>query len=113
MIRKNLHNSIFFLIIFLLLFSALQAQVKDAQNVMWEKVNVAERDLFYGPGGKELLPDLSRISFINEEKKGHTKKYRIKDGKGQIWIAKLGREAKPETAAVRLLYGLGYKTDIN
>lgn len=80
---------------------------------MWEKVNVAERDLFYGPGGKELLPDLSEISFIKEEKKGHTKKYRIKDGKGQIWIAKLGREAKPETAAVRLLYGLGYKTDIN
>lgn len=80
---------------------------------MWEKVNVAERDLFYGPGGKELLPDLSEISFIKEEKAGHTKKYRIKDGKGQIWIAKLGREARPETAAVRLLYGLGYKTDIN
>lgn len=80
---------------------------------MWEKVNVAERDLFYGPGGKELLPDLSQISYIKEEKAGHTKKYRIKDGKGQIWIAKLGREARPETAAVRLLYGLGYKTDIN
>ena len=26
-------------------------------------------------------------------------------------MAKLGREAQPETAAVRLLYGLGYKTD--
>jgi len=80
---------------------------------MWEKVNVAERDLFYGPGGKESIPDLSRISLIKEEKKGHTKKYRIKDGAGKIWIAKLGREARPETAAVRLLYGLGYKTDIN
>ena len=113
MIGKNLHNSIFFLIIFLSLFSASKAQVDDARNVMREKVNVAERDLFYGPGGKESFPDLSRITFIKEEKNGHTKKYRIRDGKGQIWIAKLGREAKPETAAVRLLYGLGYKTDIN
>lgn len=108
MIRKNYHNSIFFLIIFLFSFTSIKAQ-----NVMWEKVDVAERDLFYGPGGKEMLPDLSEISFIKEEKAGHTKKYRIKDGKGQIWIAKLGREARPETAAVRLLYGLGYKTDIN
>ena len=108
MIRKNWHNSIFFLIIFLFSFTLLRAQ-----NVMWEKVNVAGRDLFFGPGGKEMLPDLSEISFIKEEKAGHTKKYRIKDGKGQIWIAKLGREARPETVAVRLLYGLGYKTDIN
>lgn len=108
MTGKNWHNSIFFLVIFLLAFSNIQAQ-----NVMWEKVNVSERDLFYGPGGKELLPDLSQITYIKEEKAGHTKKYRIKDAKGQIWIAKLGREAKPETAAVRLLYGLGYKTDIN
>jgi hypothetical protein len=29
------------------------------------------------------------------------------------WVAKLGREAQPETAAVRILYGLGYKTEIN
>lgn len=108
MIRKNWHNSIFFLIIFLFSFTLLRAQ-----NVMWEKVNVAERDLFFGPGGKEMIPDLSEITFIKEEKAGHTKKYRIKDGKGQIWIAKLGREARPETVAVRLLYGLGYKTDIN
>jgi hypothetical protein len=28
-------------------------------------------------------------------------------------VAKLGREAQPETAAVRLMWGLGYKTEIN
>jgi hypothetical protein len=28
-------------------------------------------------------------------------------------VAKLGREAQPETAAVRLLWALGYKTEIN
>lgn len=80
---------------------------------MWEKVNIAGRDTFYGPGGRALMPDLSRITFIKEEKEGHNKKYRIKDGSGRVWVAKLGVEAKPETAAVRLLWALGYKTEIN
>jgi len=84
----------------------------QGKPVMWEKVNVAKRDLYYGPGGTEMQPDLSKITFIQEEKGGHNKKYRIKDGAGRVWVAKLGREAKPETAAVRLLWGLGYKTEI-
>jgi hypothetical protein len=80
--------------------------------VMWEPVG-EERDLYWGPGGREMEPDLSKITFVRQETGGHNKKYRIKDGSGRTWIAKLGREARPETAAVRLLYGLGYKTEIN
>jgi hypothetical protein len=83
------------------------------EAVMWEKVKIADRDLYDGPGGKRMRPDLSKIELIEEEKKGHNKKYRIKDGSGQVWVAKLGREARPETAAVRLLWALGYKTEIN
>jgi hypothetical protein len=79
---------------------------------MWEKVNISQRNLFYGPGGREMQPDLSKITFIKEEKGGHNKKYRIKDGSGRVWVAKLGREARPETAAVRLMWALGYKTEI-
>jgi hypothetical protein len=60
-----------------------------------------------------MQPDVSRVEFIKEELQGHNKKYRIKDAKGRVWVAKLGREAQPETSAVRLLYGLGYKTEIN
>ena len=81
--------------------------------VMWERVNVSGRDLYWGPGGREMQPDLSRITYIREEKQGHNKKYRIRDGAGRTWVAKLGREAQPETAAVRLLWALGYKTEIN
>lgn len=87
--------------------------VMTGRAVMWEPVNIAGRDLFYGPGGREMEPDLSRITFIKKESGGANKKYRIKDGSGRIWVAKLGVEARPETAAVRLLYGLGYKTEIN
>jgi len=81
--------------------------------VLWQDVNQASLDLFNGPGGTEMQPDISRVEFIKEETQGHNKKFRIKDAKGQTWVAKPGREAQPETAAVRLLYGLGYKTEIN
>lgn len=114
-----LFKSVFLLTIFL--FSGLnfqaqensKKQLPDIKPVMWEQVNISERDLFLGPGGKQWLPDLSRITFIGEEKAGHNKKYRIKDGSGRIWVAKLGREAQPETVSVRLLWALGYKTEIN
>ena len=81
--------------------------------VMWHPVNIADRDLFDGPGGDSMRPDLSSITFIEREKGGHNKKYRIKDGSGRIWVAKPFTEARPETAAVRLLWGLGYDTEIN
>jgi hypothetical protein len=104
---------------FLLPFSAVTAQEKSKEEkpigkaVMWEPINIAERDLFAGPGGDQMRPDLSSITFIKEEKNGHNKKFRIKDGAGRVWVAKFGREAQPETAAVRLMWGLGYKTEIN
>jgi hypothetical protein len=108
------------LIILLLMFSAVDAQKKskkekplEGKPVMWERVNIRQQDLFLGPGGEEMRPDLSRITFIKEEKEGYNKKYRIRDGSGRVWVAKIGKEAQPETAAVRLLSALGYKTEIN
>ncbi|HYJ92345.1 MAG TPA: hypothetical protein VEV84_13625 [Pyrinomonadaceae bacterium] len=88
-----------------------QAEIGAA--IMWQRVNIASRDLFTGPGGDSMKPDLSGITFIEREKGGHNKKYRIKDGSGRIWVAKPFTEARPETAAVRLLWGLGYETEIN
>jgi len=111
------------LLVFLALVVPGQAQKKKGKSeakvipagraIMWEPVNASALDLYEGPGGKAMQPDLSSIKFIKEEKKGHNKKFRISDANGNVWVAKLGREAQPETAAVRLLYGLGYKTEIN
>jgi hypothetical protein len=89
------------------------AALMQGKAVMWEPVNIEGRDLFAGPGGNAMRPNLSKIEFIEEETSGHNKKYRIRDGSGNVWVAKLGREAKPETAAVRLVWGLGYKTEVN
>jgi hypothetical protein len=104
-------------VLMLAVLAAAQDQGKTTaplgNAVLWEPVNIAERDLYLGPGGEEMKPDISKVVFIKEEKQGHNKKYRIKDAKGREWVAKFGREAQPETAAVRFLYGIGYKTEIN
>ncbi len=116
-----IRRSILFVTLFSLAAFGTAAQDKKDKKaegpltnpILWEEVDAARLDLYNGPGGTAMRPDLSRIEFNKEETQGHNKKYRIKDAKGQVWVAKLGREAQPETAAVRLLYGLGYKTEIN
>jgi len=109
-----LRTAIIYGLMLIALAIAVNAQTaQNGRNVMWEPVDIRNRDLFNGPGGESMKPDLSRVEFIEEEKSGHNKKYRIKDASGNVWVAKLGREAKPETAAVRLLYGIGYKTEVN
>ena len=82
--------------------------------VLWQKPNdIASRDLLLGPGGTSMRPDLRRITFLKEEKGGYSKKYRVRDGSGQEWVVKIGKEAQSETSAVRLLWGVGYLTEVN
>lgn len=82
--------------------------------VMWQRpTDIGSRDLLLGPGGASMRPDLRRITFIKEEKGGYSKKYRVRDGSGREWVAKIGKEAQSETSAVRLLWGVGYLTEVN
>ena len=82
--------------------------------VLWQRPDdITSRDLYLGPGGTAMRPDLSRVTFIKEEKGGYSKKYRIRDGSGREWVAKIGKEAQSETSAVRLLWGVGYLTEVN
>lgn len=89
-------------------------QLPEGTRILWrEPADIQSRNLLLGPGGESMKPDLSRITFVKEEKGGYSKKYRIKDGKGRVWVAKLGKEAQSETAAVRLVWAVGYVTEIN
>jgi hypothetical protein len=82
--------------------------------VLWrDPGNVSARDTFRGPGGAASKPDLSRVTFIKESKGGYSTRFRVKDGAGREWVAKLGKEAQSETAAVRLLWAVGYVTETN
>jgi hypothetical protein len=88
--------------------------IPEGTPVMWrEPVDIASRDLYLGSGGAEMKPDLSSVTLIKEEKGGYSTKYRVRDGSGREWTAKIGKEAQPETAAVRLMWGVGYFSDVD
>lgn len=89
------------------------SQAQSGRAVMWEPVNIKQRDLYLGPGGTAWRPNLRRLTFVEKEKGGNNLKYRIKDGSGRVWVAKIADESRPETAAARLLWAIGYKTEIN
>jgi len=112
-----------FLLIGLLLSPSALGQKKDdkkvqippnAAKVLWKDPgDIASRDLYLGPGGEAMKPDLSRVTFVKVETGGFSTKYRVKDGSGRTWVVKVGQEARPETAAVRLAWAAGYATEVN
>jgi hypothetical protein len=81
--------------------------------VLWrDPGDISARDTFEGPGAS-LKPDLRRVTVVKKEEGGWSPKLRVKDAAGREWVAKMGKEAQPETAAVRLLWAVGYMTEIN
>jgi hypothetical protein len=86
----------------------------DASAVLWrEPANISSADLFLGPGGEAMKPDLSNVTFTKEDPQGYSVKYHVRDGAGRKWLVKIGNEARPETVAVRLLWAVGYATEVN
>jgi hypothetical protein len=84
------------------------------EAVLWrEPSDIASRDLFMGPGGDDKKPDLTNLTFLSESPGGYSVKYQVRDGAGRKWVIKLGNEARPETTANRLLWAVGYATEIN
>lgn len=82
--------------------------------VLWrDPGDIASRNLLHGPGGEEMKPNLTSVTFIEEETGGYSPKFRVKDGAGKIWVAKLGKEAQPETVAARLVWAVGYVGETN
>lgn len=81
--------------------------------VLWrEPTDIESRKLLLGAGGETMKPDVSRVTFVEDKQGGYSTKYRVRDGAGNEWIAKLGKEAQPDTAANRLLWAVGYETEI-
>jgi len=94
--------------------SKKQKQAPQGTPVLWRRpADISSRDLYLGPGGASMRPDVRRITFIKEEKGGYSKKFRVRDASGREWVAKVGKEAQSETSAIRLLWGLGYITEVN
>ncbi len=89
-----------------------RASVVTGEAVLWrEPTDITSRDLFLGSGGEENKPDLSHVTFEAEKSTGYSVKWDVRDGAGHKWVAKLGNEARPETAANRLIWAVGYVTE--
>lgn len=121
MLRRKFCAAVNLSLILVLSFSTHARDDKSKQKkekragtpILWrDPGDIASRDLFNGPGGEQMKPDLSRVTFIEEETGGYSKKYRVQDGKGRIWVAKLSKEAQSETAATRIVWAVGYETEI-
>ena len=81
--------------------------------VLWrDPVDLVSRNLYYGPGGKAHEPQGS-FRFVQEDTGGSSPKFEIVSADGTRWKAKLGIEARPETAASRLLWAAGYFANEN
>jgi len=81
---------------------------QSAPAVLWKPVaNIASRDLYCGPGGEEYAPREPYV-FVKEDMDGTNPKLDIRDSNGIEWKVKLGLEARPETAASRLIWAVGY-----
>src|SRR5215207_5906746 len=125
MIWRRAMNKITKLLLFTLLLSltsintgfAKTKKKKEAPTgtpILWQRpTDISSRDLYLGPGGAAMRPDLRRVTFVKEEKGGYSKKYEVRDGSDRKWVAKIGNEAQSETSAIRLLWGVGYVTEVN
>src|SRR5215469_17941573 len=79
-----------------------------AQTILWRNpVDIASRNLYYGPGGKAHEPR-GPFTFEKEDMAGSNPKFDIVDQEGVRWKVKMGAEARPETAASRLVWAVGY-----
>jgi len=83
-------------------------QTADGAAVLWsEPTDLAERDLFYGPGGKKHEPH-GPFTFVKEDLNGTNPKFVVHDVDSVKWKVKLGLEARSETAASRIVWAAGY-----
>ncbi len=80
----------------------------NAHPVLWSNpTDIASRNLFYGPGGKDHQPH-GTFTFTKEDLDGTSPKFFVRDEDGVKWKVKMGSEARPETVASRLTWGIGY-----
>ena len=81
---------------------------------LWEEPRDLEsRDLFFGRGGREHVPDpKANYKLENLDTKGHSKGYEVLDPTGRKWDVKIGDEAQSEVVVSRLLWAIGYRQPI-
>lgn len=82
------------------------------RHVLWrEPGDVEARDLRHGPGGPEFKPE-APFTFIEEHAGGSQPCVSVRDSRGRRWRVKWGDEVRSETFTVRVVWSVGYFTEI-
>lgn len=86
------------------------AAESDGIASLWVSPSDLEsRDLFYGPGGRDLVPAPDdSYRFKSLDTKGHSGGYEVEDPRGRKWKVKIGDEVQSEIAVSRILWAIGY-----
>jgi len=106
-----------------LLLLTTQAQEKQREQkatspigtpVLWrEPSNIASGNLYLGLGGEAMKPDLNKVTLIEEKETSGSAQFRVRDALGREWMVKVGGEAQAEVAASRIVWAVGYYTDVS
>jgi hypothetical protein len=94
-----------------LMRSTLSAPPTPSQSAeLWEApTDLADRNLFDGPWGKDLAPNpTATYSFVSAKSVGVSPGYSVTDENGMEWSVKQGLEAKVEVAMSRIISAVGY-----
>ena len=77
---------------------------------LWEQpTDLAERNLFDGPWGKDLAPNpTATYAFVSVKTVGVSPGFAVTDEHGMAWSVKQGPEAKVEVVMSRVLSAVGY-----
>jgi len=95
--------------------NAALGNAESAQSgVLWlAPVDLESRNLFWGSGGESRAPHGTRFTFDKEDMSGSNPKLDVRADDQVKWKLKLGSEARPETAAARFVWAIGYFTTDN
>jgi hypothetical protein len=66
-----------------------------------------------GPAKAGFAPALTKVKFLGKQPGGNNLKYRLEDANGNEWVVKVADESQAEVAANRLLWAIGYRTEID
>jgi hypothetical protein len=81
----------------------------DSSPLWVEPADLSARNLFDGPGDlAEAPPESARFEIITADHSGYSGGYDVRDSQGVKWSVKVGKEAQPEVAVSRVLWGLGF-----
>jgi hypothetical protein len=122
--KRKFHNRAALALILLFTFTSATLGQDEAKKkkkeapqgtpILWrDPGDIGARNLLLGAGGEEMKPDISNVTFVKDEVGGYSAGFRVRDGAGNTWVAKLGKEAQPETAASRFVWAVGYVSEIH